>query len=108
MKYSEFNFDNNKIEFLNSIFGKETIRLNGKKVSERYSITGTKHDFKIGKEDYRIMSTYKLFRDGALKLDLIKDKITIYSTSSSVNSRHRIIWMAMGIVIVFVIARLFV
>jgi hypothetical protein len=31
MKYIEYNIDNNKIEFLNSILGKEAVVVNGKK-----------------------------------------------------------------------------
>jgi hypothetical protein len=37
MKYTEFAIDNNKIEFLNSILGKETVVVNGEKVSEKFS-----------------------------------------------------------------------
>ncbi|MFE3867831.1 hypothetical protein ACFX5E_07050 [Flavobacterium sp. LS2P90] len=47
MKYTEFNVDNNKIEFLPSILGKETVVVNGEKLSEKFSITGTEHHFAI-------------------------------------------------------------
>ena len=33
MKYAEFNIEKNKIEFLNSVFGTESVLLNGELVS---------------------------------------------------------------------------
>ena len=36
MKYAEFNIENNKIEFLNSVFGIESVLLNGKTVSKKF------------------------------------------------------------------------
>lgn len=106
MKYTEFEINNHKIEFLNSLFGKETICLNGRKVSEKYSITGTNHDFRMDNESFQILSTHVLFHDSPIKLDLVKDQQIIYSTSCKINLRHKIIWMVMGIAIVFTVATL--
>lgn len=108
MKYTEFEINNHKIEFLNSLFGKETICLNGRKVSEKYSLTGTKHDFRMDNESFQIISRYKPFRDSAIDLDLIKDKRTIYSTTCRINTRHKVIWIAMGITFAFAVAELLI
>lgn len=40
MKYAEFNIDSNKIKFLNSIFGIESVLLNGKIISKKFSFSG--------------------------------------------------------------------
>jgi len=40
MKYAEFNIDSNKIEFLNSVFGIESVLLNGKRISKKFSFSG--------------------------------------------------------------------
>lgn len=47
MKYTTVYLDENKIELFNTILGKETIKVNGEIVSEKRSITGTEHIFKI-------------------------------------------------------------
>ncbi|RKD86072.1 hypothetical protein BC643_4388 [Mangrovibacterium diazotrophicum] len=106
MKYLEFKYSGNKIEFENSVFGRETVKLNGRSVSRKYSVTGTSHIFKIGGDDFELKSTYKLFRDGALTLDLIKEESIVCSNSFGVNSRHRIAWMAIGFAIIYVVVRL--
>lgn len=47
MKFTTVHLENNKIELFNSILGKETIKVNDKIVSEKRSIFGTIHSFKI-------------------------------------------------------------
>ena len=47
MKYTTVYLDENKIELFNTILGKETIKVNGEIVSEKRSVTGTEHIFKI-------------------------------------------------------------
>ena len=47
MKFTTVHLENNKIELFNSVFGKETIKVNNKIVSEKRSIFGTVHSFKI-------------------------------------------------------------
>lgn len=51
MKYAEFNIDLNKIEFLNSIFGIESVLLNGKIISKKFSFSGIKHEIKLHARD---------------------------------------------------------
>lgn len=47
MKFTTVHLENNKIELFNSILGKEMIKVNNKIVSEKRSIFGTVHSFKI-------------------------------------------------------------
>ena len=47
MKYTTVHLGENKIELFNTVSGKETIKVNGEIVSEKRSITGTEHIFKI-------------------------------------------------------------
>ena len=47
MKFTTVYLDENKIEIFNSILGKETIKVNGEIVSNKYSITGAEHTFSI-------------------------------------------------------------
>ncbi len=47
MKYVTIYYGNNKIELHNSIWGKETIKVNDEIVSSKYSIFGKEHNFTI-------------------------------------------------------------
>ena len=47
MKFTTIHLGDNKIEVFNSILGKETIKVNDEIVSEKYSMLGTEHLFKI-------------------------------------------------------------
>ena len=58
MKYTTIHLAENKIELFTSLLGKETVKVNGEIVSEKSSITGTEHVFKIREND--IENTYKL------------------------------------------------
>jgi len=58
MKYTTIHLDENKIELFNSLLGKETVKVNGKIVSEKRSMTGTDHIFKINENGNE--NTYKL------------------------------------------------
>ncbi|MBQ4821690.1 hypothetical protein [Aquimarina sp. MMG016] len=54
MKHAEYIIENNKVEVFNTLLGKESIFLNGTKVSEKYSLLGSNHYFKIGNDNYSI------------------------------------------------------
>jgi len=47
MKLTTIYLGENKIEISNSIFGRETIKVNGEIVSQKSSITGAEHIFSI-------------------------------------------------------------
>ncbi|MRT92809.1 hypothetical protein [Ancylomarina sp. 16SWW S1-10-2] len=54
MKYTTVHLDENKIELFNTLLGKETVKVNGKIVSEKSSITGTEHNFVINENGNEI------------------------------------------------------
>ena len=105
MKYTEYNIDNNKIEFLNSILGKETVVVNGEKVSEKFSITGAEHYFTIKSNHFILKSNYEFFKDRKLKIKLTKNDEIIDSKSVDMNSKQRFVWIAVGALIGYGLVR---
>ena len=105
MKYAEYNIDNNKIEFLNSILGKETLVVNGEKVSKKFSVTGTEHHFTIKSNHFILKSNYELFKDKKLKIELLKNDEIVDSKSVYMNSKQRLVWIVCGALIGYGLAR---
>ena len=101
MKYYEYNMESNKIEFFNSFFGKETILVNGKKTSEKYSITGTYHFFKINSINILLKTDYKLFKDRKIELNLFQNRQLVDYKNIEINKRYKLIVFAVGIFIGF-------
>ena len=73
MKYKEYIINEKRIEFHNSIIGKETVLIDKKVISQKYSILGTEHKFSIDGEDYHIKSSVELFKTIGVKLILSKN-----------------------------------
>jgi len=107
MKYYEYNIESNKIEFFNSFFGKETILVNGKKTSEKYSITGTYHFFKINSIEILLKTDYKLFKDRKVELNLFQNRQLIDYKKIEMNKRYRLIMIGIGIFIGFWLIKLY-
>ncbi|MFV8347519.1 hypothetical protein [Flavobacterium sp. ZB4P13] len=84
MKFSTIHLGNNKIEIFNSFMGKETIKLNGEIVSEKSSITGAKHNFKIIENDQKVDCKLILgYGANGVVMDLYKDNIAIIESPKS-------------------------
>lgn len=105
MKYTEFAIENNKIEFLNSFLGKETVVVNGEKVSKKFSVTGAENHFTIKSNHFILKSNYELFKDKKLKIELLKNDEIIDSKSVDMNSKQRFVWMAFGAIIGYALVR---
>jgi hypothetical protein len=105
MKYTEFSVDNDKIEFLNSILGKETVVVNGEKVSEKFSITGAEHHFTVKSNHFILKPNYELFKDRKLKIELTKNDEIVDSKFVNMNSKQRIVWIAFGALIGYGLVR---
>jgi len=74
VKYTTVNLGENRIEIYNSILGKETIKVNGKTVSEKYSIFGTEHKFKVIENGNEMNCKIVLgFSINGIVFDLYKD-----------------------------------
>jgi hypothetical protein len=71
MKYAEFNIDSNKIEFWNSFFGIESVLLNGKRISKKFSFSGITHEIKLHARDLILESKYKQFDKKETPLALV-------------------------------------
>ncbi|OBX23281.1 hypothetical protein LX77_03759 [Gelidibacter algens] len=97
MKYTEFNIDANKIEFLNSKFGLERVLINGKKISSKFSITGIAHKFKLNSKDYILKSKYTLFGTRVINIQLSENGKLIDTKAIEINKKQHIYWMAFGI-----------
>ena len=98
MKYYEYTIESNKIEFHNSYLGTETILVNGKKVSKKYSITGTEHPFKINGTKFMLTTEYELFQDRKFNLYLEQNGKLIDLKYIKLNKRYRLIVLGIGIV----------
>lgn len=107
MKYYEYNIESNKIEFHNSFFGKETILVNGKKTSEKYSITGTYHFFKINSVEILIKTDYKLFKDREIELNLFQNRQLADYKRIEVDKRYRFMMIGIAIFIGFWLMKLY-
>jgi hypothetical protein len=97
MKYAEFNVENYKIEFMNSVFGIESVLLNGKTVSKKFSFSGVKHKLNLNSEDFILKSKYEQFDKREIELKLVKDGKVIKKKIVKVAKKHRIYWMLIGI-----------
>jgi hypothetical protein len=97
MKYAEFNVEKHKIEFMNSVFGIESVLLNGKTVSKKFSFSGVKHKLNLNSEDFILKSKYEQFDKREIELKLVKDGKIIEKQIVKANKKHRIYWMLIGL-----------
>ena len=107
MKYYEFNIQPDKIEFFNSYFGKETVVVNGKKESEKYSIFGTEHNIMIDSTEYIITTEYKPFDDHKFNLHLEKNGKLMDLKYIKLRKRYRLIMIGIGLFIGFWLIQLY-
>lgn len=102
MKVKTIYLDNNKIELFNSLLGTETIKLNGEKVSSKFSVFGTEHIFKIKENNKEVeckLTTGLGFNGMFVDLvDLIKGDQPIIQTEKSGCIRFVIIIAVVAII----------
>jgi len=89
MKYADFKINENTIEFHNSLIGNETVFVDGKIVSEKFSIFGTVHKFELNKKEYQLISNtlnlgYGIKLELRANKKLINDKSINWTKQSSV------------------------
>ncbi len=97
MKYAEFNIDSNKIEFLNSVLGFESVLVNGKKISNKFSITGIEHKFDMNSKTYILKSKAKLFAKDGINVQLSENGKSIETINFEYDTKHRMYWIAFGV-----------
>ena len=84
MKYSTIKLGNNKIEIFNSFIGRESIKLNGKIVSEKSSIGGAEHSFTMLENDQKVDCKLNLgYGANGVVMDLYVDNIAIIESPRS-------------------------
>ena len=84
MKFTTINLGDNKIEVFNSFMAKETIVLNGKIVSEKRSITGATHHFKMIENDQKVACKFILgYGLNGVVMSLYKDNKPVIESQSS-------------------------
>ncbi|MFV8392786.1 hypothetical protein [Flavobacterium sp. LB2P6] len=99
MKYAEFNIDSNKIEFLNSIFGIESVLLNGKIISKKFSFSGIIHEIRLNTRDLILESKYKQFDKKEIKLELKENGVLHEVQVVKIHKKQRFFWMLIGVAI---------
>ncbi|MGM1057456.1 MAG: hypothetical protein ACQEWG_16340 [Bacteroidota bacterium] len=99
MKYAQFNIDNNKIEFFNSLFGNEQILVNKIEVSNKFSFFGTKHKFDLSSDHFILSSSFKALGKRELDLKLEKNKKLIENLNIDLNPNYRIYWGGCAIIL---------
>jgi hypothetical protein len=98
MKYVEFKIGETKIEFHNSIFGKERVVNNGKTISEKHSIFGAKHIFKIDEQIFELKSSCQSFTGIGINLELVKNG-NLIEKKTFTPTKQSIIGVIFGILI---------
>lgn len=96
MKYAKFNIENHKIEFLNSVFGIESVLLNGKIISKKFSFSGIKHKINLNSENFILKTKYKQFDKREIEIELLKNGKTIEKQIVQADKKQRIYWMLIG------------
>ncbi|RXJ49824.1 hypothetical protein [Gelidibacter gilvus] len=97
MKYAEFNVDTNKIEFLNSVFGIESVLLNGKNISNKFSFFGTNHNITLNSVDLTLESEYKQFDKGEILLELKENGKSLEKQTLLIDKKQRVYWLVIGL-----------
>lgn len=101
MKYAEFQLGSNKIEFLNSTFGLESILLNGKIVSRKFSFSGARHKINLNSTDYFLETRFKKSDKRQIELELKEGETLVESQVLSVDKKQRMYWMIIVMLAVF-------
>ena len=105
MKYTEFKANGNIVEFHNSVFGKETIFVNGEIISEKFSLFGTEHLFRLNEKQYSLKSSLQALKGVGIKVELAVNGKKIETKTIGV-TKHTIIWVAIGAFLGYGLTRL--
>ena len=104
MTTTDFTTNSDSIVFYNSAMGKETIVVNGKKVSEKYSFFGTRHEFTIDDDNYEVVTSFIINSTIGVKAQLRKNGRLIEEKTNGESLLHTVIGL---IAILFFVRLLF-
>jgi len=94
-----FKIESNQIKFINSIFGREKIIVNGQEKSNKYSLSGTDHNFKIKEDNFSLISSYKQFDMKEIKLKVYKNGDLVDSHVLKLSFKQRLPWIIIGVIL---------
>ncbi len=97
LKCAEFHIGTKKIEFMNSILGIESVILNGNKVSNKFSIFGTSHNFTRNSSVLTLKSKYRQFYKNEIQLELEENEKLIETITVLADKKQRIYTMVFGL-----------
>ena len=89
-KYYEFIFERNKIEFLKTNFFKEIVLVNGKMVSEKFSVRGTEHFIKINSTEILLQTRSSFLTNRRFRLNLFVNRNLVESKTLQRKSKVRL------------------
>lgn len=104
MKYTEFSESGHCIEFWNSYTGRESILVDGRKVSSLFSVSGSTHRFNLDHKSYLLQTEYRLFERPSLKLTLFAENALPRTLYAKTPIRIRVLTAIMLIPVVFLVA----
>jgi len=105
MKFTTIYLEDNKIEIFNSILGRETIKVNGEIVSDKYSITGAEHIFSITEKGTIANCKLRMgFGLNGVVFDLYKNQKPIVESPKTDLSRFLIALLILGVLIGIIIS----
>lgn len=96
MKYITYTIENQTLEFYNSMLGKESVVLNGKKISEKRSFLGTEHYFTIGENNYSLRPNFDFSAAWGVGFVLHKNGLPFKVTKATVKKN---IWLTVAFLI---------
>ena len=103
MKYADFKINENTIEFHNSLVGNEKVLVDGKVVSEKFSIFGTAHKFELKNKEFQLTSS-TIFLGLGIKLELTENEKLI-DDKSIYWTKQSLIWFVAGLLVGSVLSR---
>jgi len=105
MKYTTLYLEENTIEIHNSIWGKETIIVNGEIVSSKYSFFGAKHIFNSTENNKEVAWVLEIGMSmRGVTFNLHKDGIPVIVSHKNTNF---VLGIMLGIVFVTIMIRVF-
>lgn len=102
MTATDFTIDQTNITVYNSNTGKETITVNGKTVSEKYSFLGTRHEFTLEEDNYEVLTSLAFWKTIGVKIQLRKNGKLIDERVEGESTFH----MVLGTIIMVLIIQL--
>lgn len=86
------------MRFENSIFCEEKLIHDGIEISSRFSITGTKHRFKIGEDNCTIETKNNMFDKTFIVLEITKNNSFIKKEILKLTFIERLPWIIFGVI----------